>query len=318
MAAPKRLIARESLARRWLYAVKPASWPKLLVPALLGQALGVAATGRLSPAAALAGLGFTVLDLVFIVLLNDWGDRKVDGIKRRMFPDGCSPKTIPDGVLGARAVGAAGAIAGAAALALAFGVATPLERPALGWAAAACLAIFVAYTLPPIALNYRGGGEALEALGVGVALPAVNLYIQGGTLPEASLVPLIGFGALSLASAVASGLSDEESDRAGGKSTVVTRFGNARARAAVEGLVLGGAALWITGAAVVGDPGAWIAALAATATSLWHWRRLRAASAAAVTNAFRAHAAYKMHLHRAIWYGGLVLGAAHAAAGLIR
>ena len=69
--------------RRWVYAAKPASWPKLLVPSLLGQGLGVAATGHLDVAALLLGLVFSVFDLLFIVFLNDWGDRDVDRIKRR-------------------------------------------------------------------------------------------------------------------------------------------------------------------------------------------------------------------------------------------
>ena len=30
---------------RWWYALKPGSWPKLVVPALLGQAIGVSAAG---------------------------------------------------------------------------------------------------------------------------------------------------------------------------------------------------------------------------------------------------------------------------------
>ena len=31
---------------RWWFALKPASWPKILVPAAVGQALGAAAAGR--------------------------------------------------------------------------------------------------------------------------------------------------------------------------------------------------------------------------------------------------------------------------------
>ena len=88
----------ETLGGRWLYAAKPGSWPKLLVPMLLGQAMGVAALGAVRVEAILVGVAFTVLDLLFIVFLNDYFDRRVDAVKREMFPDGCSPKTIPDGI----------------------------------------------------------------------------------------------------------------------------------------------------------------------------------------------------------------------------
>ena len=62
--------------------------------------------------------------------------------------------------------------------------------------------------------------------GVGIALPVFNLYIQAGTIPRHVWPWIAGFACLSLASAVASGLSDEESDRAGGKRTFASTFGN--------------------------------------------------------------------------------------------
>ena len=139
----------------WLTAAKPASWPKLLVPAVLGQAIGVTAVGRVSLAALGVGAAFTVLDLLFIVFLNDWGDRDVDAIKRRMFPRS-SKKTIPDGLLPAHQLLFAGGIAGALAAGLAFAAGWWLGRPWLGPFALGALGIFVAYTLPPIRLNYRG------------------------------------------------------------------------------------------------------------------------------------------------------------------
>src|SRR5688572_25540308 len=90
----------ETLSQRWMYALKPASWPKLLVPMLLGHGLGIAAGDRRVALAGFAfGVLFTVLDLIFIVLLNDWFDRDVDALKRRMLPHSGSPKTIPDGIL---------------------------------------------------------------------------------------------------------------------------------------------------------------------------------------------------------------------------
>ena len=60
-----------SLRDRWLFALKPASWPKMLVAAVLGQAIGVAATGHIHWGGLLLGLAFTVFDLVFVVLIND-------------------------------------------------------------------------------------------------------------------------------------------------------------------------------------------------------------------------------------------------------
>jgi 1,4-dihydroxy-2-naphthoate octaprenyltransferase len=295
-----------SRIERWLYALKPASWPKLVVPALFGQVLGATEADGLDLRAFGWGLGFTVLGLGFIVMLNDWGDRNVDVIKRKMFPDECSPKTIPDGILDRRAVGVAGLVFGGAALIAAAGAEVALQRPIAFEAGLLCMLVFVAYTLPPIRLNYRGGGEFLEMLGVGMALPLYNVYLQAGAIVPRAWPWVAGFSVLSLASGIASGLSDEESDRAGGKRTFASIYGNARARRLTETCVLLGAGIWLTAWSF---RAAWVpvwAVAPALAIVVWNFISMRKVSNLAVTNAFQAQGAYKRFLHRAIWHSTTV------------
>ncbi len=306
-----------SPSARWWYALKPASWPKVLVPALFGQAVGAAAAGRLSPGALGFGVLWMVADVSFIVLLNDWGDREVDALKRRMFPQGCSPKTIPDGILPAGALLAAGLGAGAVALLLAWGAGLVLERPLLLPLAALGLLVFAAYTLPPLRLNYRGGGELLEMVGVGGVLPTLHAYAQCGEWAPAGWVALApGLLALSLSSALASGLSDEESDRAGGKRTFTTRWGNAAARRGTEVFLGTGLLLWLAASCLAEDAPPLGAVVPAVGLALPFVVRLVRRSPSAVTNAFGAQSAYKAELHRAIWWGTFMLSAGVLAVGL--
>lgn len=296
------------LAERWWYALKPASWPKVFVPAVFGQAVGAVHAGQPSAGALAFGVLWMVADVAFIVLLNDWGDRAVDALKRRMFPQAGSPKTIPDGILPARALLAAGLGAGLVALGVAAVAGAALERPLLLPIAALALLVFIAYTLPPLRLNYRGGGELLEMVGVGGILPALHVYAQCGQWAPAGLVALApGLLALSLSSALASGLSDEESDRAGGKRTWASLRGNAAARRGAEALLVLGALLWLAAPWVAREgPPPFTVVPAAALVLLFAgraWRR----SAGAVTNAFGAQSAYKLELHRAIWWGTLAL-----------
>ena len=301
-----------SLYAKWRFALKPASWPKLLVPAVFGQALGAAHLGRLDLMPALVGLALSFLLLAAIVLLNDYGDRDVDALKRRMYPQS-SPKTIPDGVLPAHHLLFAGIGISALFIGGAFWAETWANRPGFGIAGTLAFLLFAAYSLPPVRLNYRGGGELLEMLGVGLVLPWLNAYLQGGLGTSLPWFPrpgmlLSAIMVLALASAIASGLGDERSDRRGGKRTFTTMFGNVASRRVIEALVpLAVGALGL--AAFFSEHIPPLTVVPPSLLILWRWTRLRKLSEDAVTGAFAAQAAYKFELHAAIWRGTELLAA---------
>lgn len=299
----------QSTFERWIYALKPMSWAKLGVPMVLGQGLGLWVGSDIS----LVGMGYgaiyTLLDLIFIVLLNDWGDREVDTIKREMFPDGCSPKTIPDGILPARTLLVAGLLAGGLAVASGFVFEAAFHRPGIAWMGLAGLVMFGVYTFGPIKLNYRGGGEFIEMLGVGAVLPWLNAYAVGGVVwTESYAWVLGGFTLMAFSSALASGLADEQSDRAGGKRTFTTIFGNETVRTWVGWTLGAGVLVWLS--MVLGHPELRVPAALAGLVALYFYRRLRDASQAAQTNAFKAQKVFKLMLHRSIWWGGTIFGLA--------
>lgn len=289
-----------------MYALKPASWPKLLVPAFLGQALGFAVV----PILAWQRIGWSLLFTLFlgaaIVWLNDWADEKVDRLKRTMFPAGCSPKTIPDGIVSARALGSAGAMASLAALATACWAAFSLGEWGLAAAGFACWMLFALYSLPPAALNYRGGGELLEAAGVGLALPWFCAYLTSGVVWNPLYFLLLGHFWLALASALASGLSDEDSDRAGGKRTFTTWLGNRSVRTGVQVCTSCAVLVWALGPWALPDAPRWLGLPAALLLS-WQLNGIRQRARLAVTQAFLAQAIYKGALHVAIWSSSLAL-----------
>lgn len=296
------------LANRWLYALKPKSWPKLLVPAVLGQVIGFCTTGTLDLGGLAIGLGCTVLLLIYIVLLNDYGDMEVDTLKRSLFPEGCSPKTIPDGVLDETSVLLGGLGAGVMVVAVALCGELYVGRPGLMLAGALCVLPLMLYTFAPARLNYRGGGEFLEMVGVGLMLPGLNALAQGGSFASPLLLVLApGLMLLALASAIASGLSDEVSDERGGKCTFVTEFGNSTARSTVENLVLGAALMWSVGARLHPDVVTPVLLTPAAVVLLLCWREMVKVSPHARTSAFIQLARYKLWLHRGIWGSGLVL-----------
>lgn len=286
----------------------------MLVAAMLGQGIGIASVGRIDPLGILVGFAFTLLHLSFLVLLNDWSDKDVDAIKRRLYPQACSPKTIPDDVLDASSVLIGGVGAGVLALAVAGLAELGLHRPGLTLGASGCLLLLVLYSLPPVRLNYRGGGEILEMLGVGFFLPWWNAYAQSGEAMPAGLVVLPAYTLLCLASALASGLADEESDRLGGKRTFTTLFGPVAVRQAAEGLVIGAMLVWAA-----------LPWLAPRYAQLWMVLPVVVVMVAdyreLVSDGHRASDAmyrqYKHLLHQCIWRGGVMMAAMLSLAGLL-
>jgi 1,4-dihydroxy-2-naphthoate octaprenyltransferase/chlorophyll synthase len=159
--------------------------------------------------------------------MNDFLDQKVDTIKRNLYPNSGSLKTIPDGILPAKQLLIVGLIAGIFAVLISVIVEIEFDRNYFSVLGIFCLIIFLLYSGPPIRLNYLGGGEILEMLGVGLVLPYCNFYFQSGQFEIPYSYTLFTSSLLfALASAIASGLSDEVSDRKGGKKTCVTKFGN--------------------------------------------------------------------------------------------
>ena len=133
---------------------------------LLGQALGAHAatrTGHFDWATCgwvlLWGSVISVFNVATIVLLNDWADREVDAIKRRMFPRAGSPKTIYDGFLPALHVLFGGLIAGVLSLVVAAGLSLWLGNVWVLLGVALGLACFWSYSLPPLRLKIFSRNE---------------------------------------------------------------------------------------------------------------------------------------------------------------
>lgn len=313
----------ETIFQKWLFAIKLQSWPKILVPWLLGLGLGLRYSKSLLPyeIAIYSVLTFlySVFLTLFIVFLNDFADQDVDRIKRKMFPDG-SQKTIPDQVLSSHSILKAGLISGIFSILLIGCLSYFTQSYVVFSVGSLSLLIFLFYSFPPLRLNYRGGGEILEGLGVGIVLPAFVLvvYRNPGTWEEIwqfffgdgnkilGLGLLFGFHFfLALAGAIASGLSDEESDRKGGKKTVVTSFGNTKARKLI--FILYGFStvllVLIPWNAMNRD---WIIGIVFL-VMLFYLNRMNRVSPKAVTNSFSYQKLFKKYLHEAKWVSIILL-----------
>ncbi|GAB6058324.1 hypothetical protein JCM31598_14410 [Desulfonatronum parangueonense] len=93
-----------------------------------------------------------------------------------------------------------------------------------------------AYSFPPFRLSYRGGGEFLQMLGVGLVLPLIGYTAQSGGMSGfgwAFLVPVL---LLSLTCAMSTALPDEPSDRKSRKRSSAVLLGTGTSQWVILGI----------------------------------------------------------------------------------
>ena len=89
----------------------------------------------------------------------------------------------------------------------------------------AALILLWMYSYRPLSLSYRGGGEVLQMLGVGVVLPLFGYYIQAGGLAQFPYQFLLFILPSQLACAFSTTLPDFRSDRMSRKRTLSVLLG---------------------------------------------------------------------------------------------
>lgn len=229
-----------SSALAWLQAARPLALANIALPIVFGAALAYAdqrafAAGRLALA-----LGFGLLDQLFIVFANDYADADADRQNHSFNLYSGGSRVIPDGKLSRHSVGRAALLMAALLLVLGASAGLLLQITAWFFLTPAALLLLWAYSYRPLRLSYRGGGEWLQALGLGVVLPLVGYSAQSTALGDMSWASLLPAFLLGYAGNISTALPDEPADASAGKHTYVVRAGGRRSRR--DSLILIGAA----------------------------------------------------------------------------
>lgn len=210
----------------WIQASRPLAHINIAVPLVLGQVAAWHVTGRFTWLWFGGALLWGVLDHLFVVFANDFADHQADSGQRTPLSGGSG--VIPEGKLTPTQVQRA-AQATAVLLLLHSCLLAFLGRiwtPLYGLAA---LLLMWLYSFPPVRLSYRGGGELLQGVGVGIGLPSLGYYLQaeGVFAPGWVIWPATLLG---VCSNVLTALPDVEDDKRAQKRTWPVRHGMRSAR----------------------------------------------------------------------------------------
>ena len=212
--------------RAWLQAARPLAHVNIVIPLLLGHVAAWHVTGSFHAAWLAAALGWGVLDHLFVIFANDFADQDADSGRRTLISGGSG--VIPQGKLAPSQVARAAQIAAVSLLAFSC-LLTLLGRTWTPFYALAALLLMWLYSFPPVRASYRGGGELLQGLGIGIGLPSLAYYLQTETLfaPGWIIWPA---ALLGVCSNVLTALPDVEDDSRARKRTWPVRHGIASAR----------------------------------------------------------------------------------------
>lgn len=222
-ARPGRRPARE-LLRAWFIASRPQVKPVTIIPVLVGLLLA-AEDGFFDPWLALLTMVGSLLIHAGTDLANDYYDY--------IMYRGDAPFTGGSGVIqagllspescrrGAWAAFGTGAVIGAY-------LATRAGWPALAFG---LFGVFsgLFYTAPPIRYGYRGLGELMVGINMGLVLVVGTYFVQARTVTVEAAVASLPLASLVALILYAESVHDIEEDLATGKRTLATRLGEAGA-----------------------------------------------------------------------------------------
>jgi len=212
--------------RVWIRAARPLAHVNILVPLLLGHVAAWHVTRSFDACWLAAALVWGVLDHLFVIFANDFADRDADSGRRTLLSGGSG--VIPEGKLTAGQVARAAQVS---AILLLFHscILTLLGRTWTPFYGLAAILLIWLYSFPPVRLSYRGGGELLQGVGVGIGLPSLAYYMQTETLFAPGWV-IWPAALLGVCSNVLTALPDLEDDARAAKRTWPVRHGMASAR----------------------------------------------------------------------------------------
>ncbi|MEC8646630.1 MAG: prenyltransferase [Candidatus Latescibacterota bacterium] len=220
---------------RWLVAVKLQALPKVLLPVLVGLSLGYQPGSDLSWAILVLALCLAVFMQWTIVLLNDYADYQADLYHANTYPELFDRRALVEGMLDPQHVARAGLLTGLGTLLSAGGL-WYMGRPYVLLLAAVGLLLLWVYSFAPLRLNYRGGGELLEAAGLGGVMPLIGYATLRAEWDYEELLLLVPIFLYGLIGALVSGLKHEPADRDNDKKTLTVWVGSGRVRRIVWGM----------------------------------------------------------------------------------
>jgi 1,4-dihydroxy-2-naphthoate polyprenyltransferase len=225
-----------SSIRAWFKASRLASQSNIFVPLFTGQMFYLLFGGEINWTIFAIVHLYGLFMQLYIVYANDYADVETDRINRTYTIFSGGSRVLIDGDLSPKALGIAAVVMVLLSVLTGVVLAVLFGRTLAPVLIIAGIALLWMYSFRPVHLSYRGGGEVLQVLGVGVVLPLVGFYAQSGDLTQFPLETLVVILPTQLACAMATSIPDFDSDRQSNKRTSTVLLGQKNVRVAIIAL----------------------------------------------------------------------------------
>jgi 1,4-dihydroxy-2-naphthoate polyprenyltransferase len=208
----------------WIQASRLPSQLYIFLPLVLGQSIGYKDSEWNIQNFILLTLYGIFLQL-FIIYANDYADQETDSINETYTIFSGGSRVLVEGKINPTHIRVASYVMALLSLSISLSLAIQgLFLSPLFWFCG--ILLLWMYSYPPFKLSYRGGGELLQTLGLGIVLPLYGYYIAFGSILSfpweiiAILIPT------QIACAITTSLPDQDSDRISRKKTFSVLYGN--------------------------------------------------------------------------------------------
>lgn len=254
-------VAELDVVTRWLVVTRAAVLPMTLFAGLVAGLLAVRADGFSWPLYLLALLGI-LLAHACNNLMNDLSDVDVGSDRAERPRTLYAPHPLLSGMVRRKQMGLAVIGLNLAGFLIMVILATQRGWPVIAFAIGGLL-LSVAYTAPPLRLKKRGLGELDVLVTWGPLMVAGTYFCAVGELPWQVWLASVPYGLLCTSVLMGKHIDKLAYDAADGTRTLPVVLGDARARAATIGLLLG--CYVLTGLAIAVEALPWPVLLVALA-----------------------------------------------------
>lgn len=217
----------------WLKAARLPSQTYIFLPLLLGEIIALHQGNPFDIPTFVLVHFFGLAIQFYIVFANDYADQETDQRNMTFTPFSGGSRVLVDGDLEPTEILYAAWLMALTSLGIGGALSFLVKSPFPFFLAVSGIVLLWMYSYSPVKLSYRGGGEFLQMIGVGIVLPLMGYFAFAGSLTFFPWEVLIIVLPTQLACAIGTAVPDEPSDTIDQKSTIPVLLGPERSRMAI-------------------------------------------------------------------------------------